>query len=319
MRKLLIVVCVLVVGLIAVGALVAVPLLRGLGRPNTFHRKLGWEAEDFFTDPKVIELCEAIERNDLPSMENLIAEGANVNAVGEGGMTPLLWAYPDNKIERFELLLKHGADPNVIFTSSFNAPAGFIEPGQSVTELCAVSSFPKHFELVMQFGGDPDFVNPVSKRPLISSIICFGGQDTKKRVELLVDRKVNLNVTGDSGIPLTFLATNWYSQYDLALFLLESGADLRQYDERQNARLIHMVLLDRENVKRLSPRVQEAHQRLLDWLVAHGESLEDAEKDIQKWKGWGSLQDSERMRLRKEETAARKAKETAEQKSAAEK
>src|SRR5690606_20794623 len=83
--------------------------------PETrWHRLAGWNAEDSFDDTQVIELCRAIERNDLAEMKRLIVEGADPSALGKQGMTPLLWAFPDRKIERFRLLLEHGADPNVI-------------------------------------------------------------------------------------------------------------------------------------------------------------------------------------------------------------
>ncbi|MBB3209868.1 hypothetical protein FHS27_005713 [Rhodopirellula rubra] len=82
------------------------------GVKRTFHQAVGWKAEDFFNDSAVIELCDAIEANDVAKMKQLIAEGVDVNAVGDGGVTPLLWAFVDNQPERFQLLLEHGADPN---------------------------------------------------------------------------------------------------------------------------------------------------------------------------------------------------------------
>ncbi len=320
MRKLLIVVCVLVVGLIAVGALVAVPLLRGLGRPNTFHRKLGWEAEDFFTDPKVIELCEAIERNDLPLMEKLIAEGANVNALGKGNMTPLLWAYLDNQPERFELLLKHGANPNVCFTSDFGTPAGIFKPGQSVTEQALTSLFDKHFDLVMQYGGDPNLVNPVTKDPIMFALIRRGQGREKERFRVLIEKGLDLNRKDVQGRTAPLSAVGWFQQYDLALFLLENGANPKLYDERQNSRLIHLVVGRQQNptFKHEAPIIQEQHRRLLDWLVAHGESIQEAERDLARWQSWGAKADVDRIRLREEETAARKAKEATEREAAAE-
>src|SRR5205809_270336 len=78
---------------------------------STFHQKCGWKAENYFSDPQVIALCRAIEANDLAEIDRLVAAGADVNAQGKGKMTPLLWAYPDNKIERFKRLLDHGANP----------------------------------------------------------------------------------------------------------------------------------------------------------------------------------------------------------------
>jgi ankyrin repeat protein len=57
-------------------------------------------------------LCKAIEENDVGEIDRLVAAGADVNAKGKENMTPLLWAFPDDKPERFKKLLELGADPN---------------------------------------------------------------------------------------------------------------------------------------------------------------------------------------------------------------
>jgi hypothetical protein len=59
---------------------------------KSWHAKNGWVAEKYFDDPKVIELCLAIEANDLNAMQKAIDNGANVKALGKDKMTPLLWA-----------------------------------------------------------------------------------------------------------------------------------------------------------------------------------------------------------------------------------
>ena len=87
------------------------PATRSRSKP--WHEQHGWKAADFFTDPEVIALGDAIAANDLDRMRQLIAAGADVNAKGKGNMTPLLWAFFDEKPERFRMLLEAGADPNV--------------------------------------------------------------------------------------------------------------------------------------------------------------------------------------------------------------
>jgi len=140
---------------------------------STFHRKVGWKAEDFFQDPQVIGLCEAIAANDLESMGRLIKAGVNVNAKGAGNMTPLLWAFPDDRPDRFEMLLEAGANPNVKITTDLGVPNGF-EVGDSVTHKAAASYFPEHFRLVMEHGGDPDVLNSRGETPIFSVIKGMG-------------------------------------------------------------------------------------------------------------------------------------------------
>jgi uncharacterized protein len=68
-----------------------------LATATTWHQKFDWKAEEYFTDEKAIALCHAIEAEDLEEMDRLVAAGVDVNAKGKGNMTPLLWAFPDNK------------------------------------------------------------------------------------------------------------------------------------------------------------------------------------------------------------------------------
>ena len=52
-----------------------------------WHEQHGWKAADFFTDPQVIALCDAIAADDVARMKELIAAGADVNARGKGRTT----------------------------------------------------------------------------------------------------------------------------------------------------------------------------------------------------------------------------------------
>lgn len=119
----------------------AIDRLNVIGTKKSFHQKFSWKAEDFFDDTQVVSLCKAIEADDLAEMKRLIEAGADVNAKGKGSMTPLMWAFPDNKFDRFKLLLENGADPNVKISSDLNVPS-FFRPGHSVTTVSAKSYFP---------------------------------------------------------------------------------------------------------------------------------------------------------------------------------
>src|SRR5262249_33885263 len=123
---------------------------------TSWHQKCGWKASDYFDDPKVVALCDAIETNDLPRMSQLVAAGANINSLGRANMTPLLWAFPDNNLPRFKWLLEHGANPNVLIKADFNSHGAMI-PGDSVTHLAAATEFPGYFEAVFENGGDVNF------------------------------------------------------------------------------------------------------------------------------------------------------------------
>ncbi len=209
---------------------------------STFHQKFGWKAEDYFTDPKVIALCHAIEADDIPEIDRLAKSGADVNAKGKDNMTPLLWAFPDNKIERFKRLLELGGNPNVITRSDFNTH-GKMGRGDSVTHMACRTAFPGYFEAVFAHGGDPNLVgNRIlpSETPLFS-VMNGSAVNKKAKVRILIDKGADLNhIYGQLATPAMEAAGG--GQYDIALMLLEAGANYKIYMPRTNERLIHIVV-----------------------------------------------------------------------------
>ncbi len=61
-------------------------------------------------------LIEAIAVKDVKKIEDLIAEGVNINSAGSSGETPLMEALGDDKAEILDLLLSHGIDVNLTAT-----------------------------------------------------------------------------------------------------------------------------------------------------------------------------------------------------------
>jgi ankyrin repeat protein len=173
----------------------------GQATKSAWHQKYGWKAEEYFDDAKVVELCKAIEADEAEKVDRLIAAGADVSAKGKGNMTPLLWAFPGNKPAIFKRLLEAGADPNVIVESDFNTRHTGILPGYSVTLMAAKSSFRDHFIYVMEHEGDPNLVNPKTKDTVLTIVIVEGAPYTKERIQLLIDKGVDLNQIGPAGCP----------------------------------------------------------------------------------------------------------------------
>lgn len=273
---------------------------------TSWHEKFNWKAEDYFTDPQVIALCQAIEAEDLEEIDRLVASGADVNAKGKGNMTPLLWAFPDNKPDRFVRLLEHHADPNVFVTSDFNTGPGGIQPGDSVMHMAAKSWF-HHFKHVMEHGGDPNLVHPKSKETPLFAVITGSGGQREERIQLLIDKGVDLDYAG-SGKTATIQAVSWGGQYRFALMLLKAGADPGIYQTNQNSKLIHIVVSDQKRLAIASPQQNEDYFELVVWLEEHGESVEQARKDLARWDSWSKFGDLKKIRkLREAEIAEREA------------
>ncbi|MCL4854134.1 MAG: hypothetical protein KJZ78_22470 [Bryobacteraceae bacterium] len=279
---------------------------------STWHQKCGWKAEDYFDDPQVVALCRAIEANDLDEIDRLITAGVNVNAKGKGNMTPLLWAFPDNKLERFKRLLEHGADPNVIIEDDFNTRGG-MSPGDSVTHMACGTAFPGYFDAVFEHGGDPNLVKStrtVSKATPLFTLIEGRAREKARKIKILIDKGADINYLDGNGLNPTMTAVAWGGQYDLALLLLEEGADFKIYKPRENSRLVHAVVARQHRTKVWTAQQREDCEKLVQWLTEHGESIEQAKQDQERWKSW-SMTTGEYRRKMDAEIAERKAREMA--------
>jgi ankyrin repeat protein len=276
----------------------------------TVHQRCGWKAEEYFTDPQVIALCHAIEANDLAEMERLVKAGADVNAQGKDKMTPLLWAFPDNHLPRFKWLLEHGANPNVVVEGEFNTRQT-ISRGDSVTYMACKTSHPGFFEAVFDHGGDPNIrhTGPLgfSQTPLFA-VITRGGGDKAAKIRRLIDLGADMNALSNGGTP-AMQAVSWFGQYELAIMMLEAGANFRTYGESESQRLIHIVTKQERRLNEYTPEQRAGFHELVKWLEDHGESYEAAKADIARWDSWSGATFREKMDA---EIAERKAREKAE-------
>ena len=273
---------------------------------SSSHSKYNWKAEDYFRNDKVVSLCKAIEANNLKEMERLIKEGADVNLNGKGNMTPLLWAFPDNKPERMKVLLKAGADPNVSVDDAIGSVKGQIEPGDSVTFLAAKFATPEILDEVLKHGGQSNLVHPESKKTLVETVVDFGNEKEQK-LTVLLRHGADIDLPS-AGVPPVLTACKT-GQYDLVLFMLENGADSQQTETKHPARLVHYVFRQTERAKtHITPKKAPSLQKLVTWMQTHGESLQQAEKDWQKWSDWSLTPHEEYRKLMDAEIAAWNAK-----------
>ena len=293
-------------GLVAAGCGV-MNLLPG----RSIHQRCGWKAEDYFTDRKVISLCRAIEANDLAEMERLVKAGADVNAQGKDKMTPLLWAFPDNHLPRFKWLLKHGANPNVVVESGFNTRQT-ISRGESVTLLACKTSYPGYFDAVFDNGGDPNIrhTGPLgfSQTPLFA-VITRGAGDKAAKIRRLIELGADMNVLSNGGTPV-MQAVSWFGQYELAIMMLDAGANFRTYGESESQRLIHIVAKQERRLGQYTPEQRAKFHELVKWLEDRGESYAEAKADIERWDSWCRTTGEFREKM-DAEIAERKAREKA--------
>ncbi|MEM8864624.1 MAG: hypothetical protein AAGF31_03655 [Planctomycetota bacterium] len=256
--------------------------------PGWFHEKYGWKAEAYYSDAAQIELCRAILANDLVGIERAVANGADVNARGKGGMTPLLWAYAENNPERLKKLLELGADPNATWESDFNTKGTIVRPGDAVTLMVCDCVFDHYFDHVFDHGGNPNLVTEARGQTPIRTLIVGRSRDKLKKLKRLIELGADVDNSGPGKYytPVTYAVAS--GEYALALELAKSGADYLACSPDHPARIIHGLAAAvpwADNVESDHPK-RTAFRELVEWLAEKGESLAEAQQDRTRWRKW---------------------------------
>jgi hypothetical protein len=179
------------------------------------------KAKDYFAEPVQVKLAEAVARGKADQIGELIKQGADVNAKGRDGMMPLFWAMGKNSLKGFEILLRHGANPNV-------TAEGLIkdERPPSVMELAAMAEDPEYLRLVLKHGGNPDFPVGYGDRTIIYEAIM---NNRLENLRILAESGADINHRDSFGSPPIMSAAR-IRNYDMVYFLLSKGADPKIVD-----------------------------------------------------------------------------------------
>ncbi|QDU57493.1 ankyrin repeat domain-containing protein [Aeoliella mucimassa] len=209
-------------------------VIGGCNRSSTFWGQLGLRASDYFEGDADLALCKAIENSDLHAIDQAIANGADVNAIGKDGVTPLMWAFPDSSAEVFEKLLKLGADPNVLYTGeSLQTRKLAFGQGKAVTHQVTIYGG-KKFYLVFEHGGDGNLpAGPnkmgISGRPPIAMLTGVhsgeSSEETIKRLQVLIDHGADMNPARYSDGFLPVEGQCYGHNFAVSLAMLKAGAD----------------------------------------------------------------------------------------------
>ena len=267
--------------------LLVVSLLPLAGCSRSPHQRLGWKAENFFSDKGVVSLCKAIEAKDVKEIDRLVKSGVNINTKGRSNMTPLLWAFPMGE-KVFKRMLELGADPNVKLTSDvWHVP--LLVGSHSVTSACASPDiiewlihgeyFPdvpmdNYLKLVLQHGGDPNIADVNGETPIFH-VRRSMPHKLPERVRLLLDAGADINHRNCRGCtPLMHCVG---SEAEI-LCLLKAGADYRLTDKIGNDAILYFengrMLLEKRLAEspndELAKLDLDAGKPVFEWLSSEG-------------------------------------------------
>ncbi|MHB8569476.1 MAG: ankyrin repeat domain-containing protein [Metallibacterium sp.] len=139
----------------------------------------GKNAADVFKDPQTLALVEAACHGDLPKIDALVKQGANVNATGYRDMTPLVWTMECKNYAGIKKLLKLGANPNYKMEGDISAMWA-----------SAGSSDPHFLPLMLAHGGNPNIKAASGFETALSKAI---EQNRMQNVKLLLEHGADVN------------------------------------------------------------------------------------------------------------------------------
>jgi hypothetical protein len=180
---------------------------------RSIEQKIGGKGvHDVFTDRNLAALAAAACDGDQGAVERGVKNGANPNAVGVYGATPLLWAIGCKNANGVEALLRAGADPNFAAGGRFNA-----------VYAAATLYDPTILRLALKYLGDPNARDSRSNKSALEEALLLGVNGAGwENYYALLDAGADPNRADELGDTIAKAAAA-YGRFDKVMELLERG------------------------------------------------------------------------------------------------
>jgi len=180
--------------------------------PNEF-RLYAASVTDIFGHGAVRDLARAAAAGNADAVAQARHAGANPNARGKEGLTPLFWSIMANNAAGVQALLQAGADPNM--PMHLNNGKGFQWDEYPV--VIAAKGKPAVLKVLLENGGNPESTSHrlSALRAAASCLEC---------VQLLIKHGANVNRrVEDENVAFDAIATGYF---DVVIYLLDHGFNL---------------------------------------------------------------------------------------------
>ncbi len=204
-----------------------------------------------------VNIFEAVTDSDLEAISRFSTAGGDLNAVNSEGNTPLLCACDDDSEGVFRHLLELGANPNVMTSEA-----------RTAVNCAATKESTSWLRAALEHGGSPNLLEAeIPGRPKRSPLLWAINDERFENVRLLIDAGANVSAVNEFGdTPLHYAVDR--RRYDIAMYLLEQGAD---YRHQTPGRTSFIELMGTRRLETL--RDPEMRQQLLavrEWLRERG-------------------------------------------------
>lgn len=204
-----------------------------------------------FHDPAIMPLAEAVARGDIARIRAL-APSTDLSARGDDEVTMLEWAIWNQQPASLSALLEVGADP---------AALGMDD--ETVAHMAALVDDPQYLQVLIAHGAPVDLVSTHGGRTPIFRTV---QSRRDAQFDLLVKAGADIHRSDSMGNSLLHVAAQ-VNDADRVLQLLELGVDPNKTNSRGDT---FRTALFSGSDARLNAAGLQSRQRVRDWLVAHG-------------------------------------------------
>ncbi|OTB11190.1 hypothetical protein K445DRAFT_322185 [Daldinia sp. EC12] len=202
---------------------------------------------------------QALETNDLQSLEILLSAGFDPNVRNRHGLPPLYQAMVQQQGHAVRLLLAHGANKNDYLPPETRDKLDesirfhqrlttFIDTGYVPLEIAArLLRDVEMTRVLLESGADVNYVYPVDGGVVLSGL---GDEEYFETAKVIIDSGADMHIKGHNGRD-PFLWANACSNTKLTEYMLTHGADVNHfyYDDYPTALFLCAEWDSRENAK----------------------------------------------------------------------
>ena len=175
----------------------------------------GKSTREVFKNPQTLALVQAACAGDIPKIDALVKQGANVNATGYRDMSVLAWTMACRSHRGAERLLELGANPNFKMKGVADI---------SPMWLAAYVSDPRWLPMMLAHGGDPNIRSGYQ-----TALMLAIEHDRTQNIHLLLEHGADVN-EHDSGGNSAATDAAALAKFDAVEMLLKHGYDYNLQD-----------------------------------------------------------------------------------------
>lgn len=214
------------------------------------------DASKVFADPRVAALADAAASGDPARVRALVRDGADPNAQGDRGVTPLEWALLRKDLRGMQALLDAGADP---------AHAGV--GGATALHMAAMADDTSYLRLLLDRGADPNAPHGVTQAPPLAAALMNPKDDA---FELLLAHHADPNRADRLGNTPLHVAAKVHKTR-CVLRLLNAGADPTRRNQQGATFQAYFNILPAGG---LNATARAEHEAVHQWLRQHNVTVE---------------------------------------------